>query len=99
MNAEIQRGLVQSAMPPAPNGPLQGKVDDQFCSHAPAGAFLAERDHPNQELEAGGQLVLQATSSAKSPKTMNTEIQRGLVQSGAPLTPNGPLQGEVDDHF
>ena len=49
--------------------------------------------------EAGGQLVLQAASSAKNPKTMNTEIQRGLAQSATPLTPNGPLQSEVDDHF
>ena len=39
----------------------------------------AQRTHPKDELEAGGQLVLQAASPAKSPKTMNTEIQRGLV--------------------
>ena len=63
------------------------------------GIFPAEFNHPKHELEAGWQLVLQATSSAKGPKTMNTEIQRGVVQSGTPLTPNGPLQGEVDDHF
>ena len=63
------------------------------------GVFRAARSHPKHELKAGGQLVLQAASSAKSPKTMNTEIQRGLGQSSTPLTPNGPLQGEVDDHF
>ena len=30
---------------------------------------------------------------------MNTQIQRGLVQSGTPLTPSGHLQGEVAGHF
>ena len=57
------------------------------------------RHHPKHELEAGGQPVLQATSSAKTPKTMNTEIRRGLRQSARPLRPDGPLHGEVDDHF
>ena len=60
--------------------------------------FLNAAQSPKDELEAGGQLVLQAASSAKSPKTMNKEIQRGLVQSAAPLTPNGPLLDELDDH-
>ena len=67
-----------------------------FAAMPVPGHFRAECYHPKHQL---GQLVLQEASSAKSPKTMNTEIQRGLVQSGTPLTPNGPLQGEVDDHF
>ena len=100
MNTGIQRGLEQSAAPLAPNSPLRGEADDHFWSYARAGAcFPAERGHPERELEAGGQLVLQAMSSMKSTKTMNTEIQRGLVQSVTPLIPNGPLQTEVDHHF
>ena len=63
------------------------------------GHFPAAFNHPTHGIEAGGQLVLQATSSAKSLKTMNTEVQKGMAQLGTPLTPNGPLRGEVDDHF
>ena len=55
--------------------------------HFPAGC-----NHPGHELQAGGQQLLQAAGSAQSPKTMNTEIQRGLVQSAASFAPNGPLQ-------
>ena len=50
-------------------------------------------------LTPGGQLVLQVASSAKIPKTMNTETQLGSVQSATLLMPSGFLQGEVNDHF
>ena len=63
------------------------------------GRLLSGMHHPKHELEAGGQLVLQAASSAKSAKTINTEILRRSVQSATPLPPKGPLQGEADDHF
>ena len=100
MNTEIQRGLVHSATLLTPNSPLQGKVGGHFLDDAPARTFSEQSAvTPSTNLDQGGQQVLQATSSAKSPKTMNTEIQRGLVQSAMPLAPNGPLQGKVDDQF
>ena len=100
MNTEVQRGSVQGGAPLAPNAPLQDKVDNPFCSHAPA-VPLFERSAVirTTNLKQGGQLVLQLTSSAKSPRTMSMEIPRGLVRSAMPLTPDGPLQGKVDDHF
>ena len=78
MNTEIQRGLVQSATPLTPNGPLQSEVDDHFWGHACAIA-LFERSAVVQStnLKQKGGPVLQATSSARSPKTMNAEIQPG----------------------
>ena len=63
------------------------------------GVVPAGCNQPGHELQAGGQLVLQPAGSAKSAKTMNTEIQRGLVQSAASLAPNCPLQDKIDDHF
>ena len=65
----------------------------------PARFFERRAVIQSANLKQGGQLVLQATRSPKSPKTLNTEIQRGLVQSATPHVPHGPLQNEVDHHF
>ena len=96
MNTEIQRGVGQRETPLTPNPPFQGGVD-HFCGQVCASTFF-ERSAIIRCTSWVGQLVLQAAGSAMSPKTMNTEVERGLEQSSPPLTPNAPLQ-EVDDHF
>ena len=61
--------------------------------------LLSERGHPRHTCEARVHLVLPDTCSGKRPNAMNTQIQRGSVQSGTPLPPSGHLQREAAAHF
>ena len=100
MNTEIPRGSVHSATRLTPNSPLQGEVCDHFWDHVPARAFSEQHAVTRSTiLEQGGQQVLQATSSAKTPSTKNTETQKSSVHSATPPAPNNPLQGKAGDHF
>ena len=100
MNTQIQKGLAEIANPPASDWQVRAEGEGNFgppalCRH-PSNHTEAEKNISSDKCSAGSE---QTAQPQKERVTMNTQIQRGLVEIARPPASECQVRTEGEADF